>query len=118
MGPTLRRLVIGLVVLALLAPIGLWLPEIYKAGSAWGEWNSDELKGMLGYVPKRLASLENAWTKAIFPGYEIPGWTSSILASLGYIISALVGMAIVAGVGYLLGKVLVCRGNRSDEFHR
>lgn len=116
MRPTLRRLVIGLVVLALLAPIGLWLPEIYKAGSAWGEWSLDELKGIFGCVPKGLASLENAWTKAIFPGYGVPGWTSSILAALGYIISALLGMAIVAGVGYLLGKVLASRGNRSDDF--
>jgi cobalt/nickel transport protein len=112
---TVRRFVIGLLVLALLAPIGLWLPELYKAGAAWGEWGSDELKEMVGYVPKGMQGLENLWTKAILAGYGVSGWTSPFLATLGYILSALLGMAIVAGLGYLFGKVLASKENKGGE---
>lgn len=112
---TVRKLVIGLLVLAVLTPIGLWLPELYKAGAAWGEWGSDELKEMVGYVPKGMQGLENLWTKAILAGYGVSGWTSSFLAALGYIISALLGIAVVGGLGFLLGRVLAAKEDGSGE---
>lgn len=33
-----RPLVAALVVMALLTPVGIYLPEILEAGGAWGEW--------------------------------------------------------------------------------
>lgn len=115
MASTIRRLVIGLLVLAVLTPIGLWLPELYKAGAAWGEWGSDELKEMVGYVPKGMQGLENLWTKTILAGYGVSGWTSPFLAALGYIISALLGIAVVGGLGFLLGRVLASKEDGSEE---
>lgn len=112
---TVRRFAICLLILALLTPIGLWLPELFKAGAAWGEWGSDGLKQTLGYVPKGLQALENIWAKAIFPGYGVSGWTSPVLSTIGYVLSALLGIASVAGIGYLLGKILAFRERGSEK---
>ena len=36
---TTTKLWIGLGVLAIASPLGLYLPDTFKAGEAWGEWN-------------------------------------------------------------------------------
>ncbi len=38
------KLWIGLAVLIVLSPLGLILPERFKAGDAWGEWGTDGVK--------------------------------------------------------------------------
>ena len=50
---------IGLGVLAVLSPLGLLLPEHFKAGSAWGEWGIDEIQRLAGYVPVGLEKLSS-----------------------------------------------------------
>ncbi len=103
---TTRKLWLGLAVLALLSPIGLILPEKLKAGAAWGEWSTDEIGKMLGYVPpgmKKLAALG----QAPMPDYAFKGGVKAGLGmqSLSYIVSALVGMGVIVAVIMLLGKL-------------
>lgn len=90
---------VALVVLAFAAPLGL-----LAAGTAWGEWGVDELKEMLGYVPKGLESMGDFW-KAPIPDYSIPG----IGDVPGYILSALIGLAIVGLSVWLLARWIVHR---------
>lgn len=98
---------IGVGILAVLSPIGLIFPALFKAGSAWGEWGSAEIKNMLGYIPNGLGKLASLWT-AILPDYSFAGWEEKGLGSrsLAYIISAVVGIALCVGLGWLLGKIL------------
>jgi len=84
----------ALIVLAFATPLGL-----LAAGTAWGEWGTDELKGMLGYVPKGLEGLGNFW-KAPIPDYVIPG----VGEVQGYIISALIGLVIVGLLVWLIAR--------------
>ena len=84
----------ALVVLAFATPLGL-----LAAGTAWGEWGADELKEMLGYVPKGLESMGDFW-KAPIPDYSIPGMGDVP----GYILSALIGLAIVGLLVWLLAR--------------
>ena len=84
----------ALVVLAFATPLGL-----LAAGTAWGEWGADELKEMLGYVPKGLESMGDFW-KAPLPDYSVPG----VGDVLGYILSALIGLAIVGVLVWLLAR--------------
>ena len=64
---TITKFLIGLVVLIILSPLGVILPEHFKAGSAWGEWGSDEMQKLVGYVPTGLAKLSGLWS-APLPG--------------------------------------------------
>ncbi|MHB8085468.1 MAG: cobalt transporter CbiM [Dehalococcoidia bacterium] len=84
----------ALVVLAFATPIGL-----LASGTAWAEWGANELKEILGYVPQGLASMSDLW-HAPLPDYSVPG-TGDIV---GYIISALVGIAVVGLLLWLLGR--------------
>src|SRR3972149_4810368 len=67
-----RNLLIALGVMALLTPIGLYLPQILKAGAAWGEWGIHEVRKMVGYTPAGMEKTADTW-KAPMPGYGPPG---------------------------------------------
>ncbi|MGD0856894.1 MAG: cobalt transporter CbiM [Dehalococcoidia bacterium] len=84
----------ALVVLAFATPLGL-----LAAGTAWGEWGADELKDMLGYVPKGLESMADLW-KAPLQDYSVPG-TGDVL---GYILAALIGITIIGLLVWLLAR--------------
>lgn len=99
-----RKLWIGLLVLAVLSPLGLLVPAWLGAGSAWGEWSAEEIKGLIGYVPVRMERLSSLW-HAPLPDYAGPG-TSPLAQNLWYVASALVGIGLVVGLSLLLGRWL------------
>ncbi|MDO8525140.1 MAG: PDGLE domain-containing protein [Candidatus Omnitrophota bacterium] len=86
------KLWIGLGILVILSPVGLILPEHFKAGPPWGEQGG-----------------ANIWNAPI-PDYAFKGWEEKGLPhlSLAYIISAAAGIIItvllVMGIGKLLTK--------------
>jgi uncharacterized membrane protein len=102
------KLWIGLAVLALLSPLGLILPEHFKAGSAWGEWGSDEMQKLVGYIPQGLEKLSSLWS-APMPDYAFKGWEEKGLLQLSfaYVISAIVGILVIVLVIMAIGKLLV-----------
>ena len=97
----LRVLWILLPVLIILTPLGLLAP-----GTAWGEWGADELAQRgLAFVPKGFASLQGLWG-APMKDYNLPALGN---ANLGYILSAIVGVALIALVAWLLTTALTVR---------
>ena len=94
-------------VLIVLSPLGLLLPDHFKAGAAWGEWGPDEVKGLVGYVPGGLERLSSLWSAPI-PDYAFRGWEERPLSSLsvGYVFSAAIGVLVCIGVVFILGKFL------------
>lgn len=102
----------GIGALIALSPLGLILPDHFKAGSAWGEWGTDEIQKMSGYVPQGLQKVAELW-KAPMPDYAFQGWESRGLVhlSLAYVISAVAGIAVISGLTYIIGKKLT----RGDE---
>lgn len=109
-----RRFAAALAVLALLTPVGLYLPEILKAGSAWGEWSVEEVKAMVGYAPKGMERDAEAW-RAPMPGYALPGRDGDSVHRRGlyYVLSAFVGIAACGGATWLLARRLT-RRRRKD----
>lgn len=103
-----RLLWLALGALVVLTPLGLWIPTLLGGGSAWGEWSTGELQATLGYVPRGLQGLQNAWT-SMFPDYTVPGLTGAVGESVGYVIAAVAGVAVVgligAGVAWLLARM-------------
>lgn len=102
---TTTKLWILVMLLAALSPMGLILPEHFKAGAAWGEWGSEEIQALVGYIPQGLARLASLWSAPI-PDYAFKGWETKPLRdlSIAYIISAVSGIAITAGIIFVIGK--------------
>ena len=94
---------LGLAALALLSPLGL-----LAAGTAWGEWGSEELQQLLGSVPEGLDRLGGIWS-APLADYSLPFLEN---ATLGYIVSALAGIAVLVVVMLLLGRFLARKESR------
>ena len=103
---------IGIAVLIVLSPLGLMLPEHFKAGSAWGEWGADEMQKLVGHIPKGLEKLSGLWN-APMPDYAFKGWEDKGLPhlSFAYIMSAIVGIGIIVLVSMGIGKLLVKKGD-------
>lgn len=106
---TTTKLWIGLGILVILTPLGL-----LAKGTPWGEWASEELKAMLGFVPEGLKGLENIWS-ALMKGYNLPGWDSPLKSALGYILSAILGVGLVVAVSFLFGKLLSSKNGKGQN---
>jgi cobalt/nickel transport protein len=104
---TTTKLWIGIAVLSVLSPLGLILPEHFKAGDAWGEWGTDGVKELIGYVPRGLEKLSGLW-RAPLPDYAFKGRESTGIGdtSFAYISSAFIGIIVVVCIAVLIGKVL------------
>lgn len=99
-----RNLWLGLAVLVVATPIGLLAP-----GTAWGEWGAQELTNRgLAFVPQGLAKLSGLWG-APMKDYDLPALGNS---NLGYILSALVGILVIALVVWLF-TMLVTNGKKN-----
>ena len=106
-----KKLWIGLGIMALLSPLGLLLPEKFKAGDAWGEWSTETIGKMLGHVPQGLKRLSELWS-APLADYSFGGEQAApAVQYLAYIVSGLVGIALAYGVVLLIKKFLL---NRKD----
>lgn len=87
---SLYGLLIGMIVLC---PLGL-----LATGTAWGEWGADEIKEVIGYAPK---GIENGFSfNSIMPDYSVNGSNEVI----GYIISAIAGVAIILILFKIIGS--------------
>ena len=102
----LRPVLIGLAALVLATPLGLLLPSWFGAGDAFGEWGGEELKRMVGFVPKGLDWLSNVW-RAPVPDYALPNQTKWL--SLSYIAVGILGAAVVALITLAIARALARR---------
>jgi cobalt/nickel transport protein len=102
-----KKLWIGLAIMALLTPLGIYLPEKFKAGDAWGEWGTDKIRELLGYVPEGLNKLADFW-KAPVPDYNFGGENAAMSTQvISYIISGIIGIAAVVILIYVITKFLI-----------
>jgi len=105
------KLWIGLALLALLSPLGVYLPARLSAGTAWGEWGVDEIKILVGYLPKGLEKLSSFWN-APLPDYAFKGGGQD---SAAYLLSALIGIALCVLAAFIIAKVLTIKKNSAME---
>lgn len=101
---TVKKLWIGVALLALLTPLGLVIPALLGAEGAWGEWSIEEVQDLVGYIPAGMKKLSRFWDSPL-PDYSVPGRKPGLLhESLGYLLTAVIGVAATAGLAYLLAK--------------
>jgi cobalt/nickel transport system permease protein len=97
---TTSPLWVALAALALLSPLGL-----LAAGTAWGEWGAEELGDLFGSVPEGLERLGGVWS-APLPDYTLPFIENP---TVGYIVSAVVGIGLAVVVAIVVGRLLAKR---------
>lgn len=96
-----RGLLVVLAVLIVASPLGLLAP-----GTAWGEWGTHELSRLgLKTIPAGLQQLSTFWG-APLAGYKLPALGN---ASLGYLLSAATGIAIIGLLAWLFSLLLNSR---------
>jgi hypothetical protein len=105
-----RRFWIALLVMALVSPLGLYVPELLEAGAAWGEWSLEEVTRMVGYAPPGMERFADLW-KAPIPDYTFPGQEEAPLShrSLSYVLSALLGIGLCVGTTLIVTRLLTKR---------
>lgn len=97
-----KKLWLALLAFIILSPLGL-----IATGTAFGEWGLDELPEEVGFIPAGLEKLADFWSKSPFPDYSVPGLDGSFTQSAGgYILSAVVGVALVVAVISLFNKII------------
>jgi cobalt/nickel transport protein len=103
---TTNKLWIGIGVLALLSPLGIIIPKWFGSGGAWGEWGITQIEKVAGFVPEGLKRVAGIW-KAPLPDYGLSIGSKGLASeSIGYVLSAVIGIALVAGIMYIITKLL------------
>ncbi|MDO7788176.1 cobalt transporter CbiM [Desulforamulus aquiferis] len=93
-----RKISVVLVALIVISPLGL-----LANGTAWGEWGTEEIRELTGYIPSGMAEFANNWL-GIMPDYRLHGFENGFWQPAIYIISAVLGVAVIGGVTFLFSK--------------
>lgn len=106
-----KPILIAFLVIIVLTPLGL-----LATGTAFGESGTEEIKAALGYIPKGMAQMADKWN-AMMPDYSLPSLGEGQAASVGgYLLSAVVGIAVVGLLIFLMSKLLA-KGKRQNSTH-
>ncbi len=101
-----RKLWIGLLIMALLSPLGILLPKKFDAEEAWGEWGTEKLGRLIGYVPEGLKKLAGLW-KAPVPDYNFGGEDATLtVQGISYVVSGLLGIAACALAALVVSRLI------------
>ncbi len=105
----------GIIGLIVLVPLGLLAP-----GGAFGEGSAEDIKKVFGFVPKGLEALGGHF-HALLQDYGVPDSRFSANApdlfhqSIGYYVAAVVGVAIIAAITCLVGRLIAAREGGGRE---
>jgi cobalt/nickel transport system permease protein len=105
--PAAWKMWLGLGILLALTPLG-----ILAVGTAWGEWSPADFSP--GKIPRGLERLSSFWSAPL--SHYAPSFIQS--ASLGYFVSALLGVAIIVLLSYLFYRTAAVKNPVSAPIRR
>ena len=91
----MKKIFYPMIIIFILIPLGL-----ISENPAWAEWEIEYYQEVLGFIPDGIVNAFHV--KALAPDYTIEG-INDILA---YYLSGMVGVALIFGIFYLIGKKL------------
>ncbi|MHA1584486.1 MAG: PDGLE domain-containing protein [Promethearchaeota archaeon] len=97
MDSLLKKSLIVIGVLIVIVPIGILIT--WNNEDAWGEW------GEVNDPNSNTTWTPHSFFESLFPDYNVDGWSSKGMASIGYWISAIVGVILVMGIILVFGKI-------------
>ncbi len=83
MKPWIKKAFLAIGFFVLVVPLGILFTWNY--GDAWGEWGEVNLNG-------KAWSPHEFFGGAPLPDYNVPGWEGMLMASVGYWLSAVIGI--------------------------
>lgn len=95
-------IIIGILVLA--TPLGL-----LAKGTAWGEWGTDEIQKLMGFVPKGMKN--GVKFNSPMAAYSI----QNMREYFGYIASAIIGVVLILAVIRVLAKIIFNRKQKENK---
>ncbi|MDR3569261.1 MAG: cobalt transporter CbiM [Syntrophobacteraceae bacterium] len=95
-----RKMWWALGAMVVLSPLGL-----LAGGTAWGEWQTEELQKLTGFIPAGLKRMAGTWSFAPFRDYTLPGIESFQASAVIYIFCALFGVGIICLFTYFFGRL-------------
>jgi hypothetical protein len=102
-----KKILIALIVLAVVSPVGIYLPAKFNAEDAWGEWSTETIEKLVGFVPEKLKETADLW-KAPIPDYNLGDEKSTFtVQALSYILSGAIGIVLCILVLFGISKLLV-----------
>lgn len=100
----MRKYTYFFLLLIILTPIGLILPEVFNAGDAWGEWPTEIVAEHVGYVPKGMQKEAEIFNAPI-PDYTFNEESDSLVSqSIYYILSAIIGVGFIFMLTFIFSK--------------
>ena len=101
-----KKYILFFSILLILVPLGIIVPDYFKAGNAWGEWSVEQVKEKTGFEPEGMKKNADRY-KAPLLGYtwgkESPAWS---VKSSRYFISAIVGLSMIIILTFGLIKIM------------
>jgi cobalt/nickel transport protein len=101
-----KKVWIALLVLVLLSPLGVLLPEFFHTEGAWGEWSIEKVEKQTGHAPAGMQKDANLW-KAPIRNYSIGSEKDSLPKRSGYyILSGAIGLGTIALLTFAASKLI------------
>ena len=97
MGKRIGKAWMVMIALILIAPIGILATWNY--GDAWGEWGEVQVGNNETWEPEQYGG-------APLPDYNVAGWDSPLMASVGYWLSAIIGVSMCIFITLGVGKAV------------
>jgi len=96
---------IFLALLAVLSPVGIFLPHWFNAGDAWGEWGIETVRQHVGYEPAMMKETAEIY-QAPVPDYNFFAEEAPLAKqAIAYIVSAFLGIGIILLLTFGLQKI-------------
>lgn len=103
---TYKKYIIFLGILAVLSPLGIYLPEILNGKEAWGEWSLETVKEQTGIEPEGMKKDAELY-HAPLPDYNMGKENTSLSSvSVQYVISGLIGAGIIFILTFMTVKLI------------
>lgn len=101
----MKKSLIAIGILVAIAPLGILLTW---DKTAWGEW------GEINDTSTGIHWTPQTFFKGLFPDYNVDGWSSKTMASIGYYISAIIGVSLTGLTIYVISKYMFERSQRKN----
>jgi cobalt/nickel transport protein len=89
------------------SPVGIYLPMKFNARDAWGEWSTETVEKLIGFVPEKLKETAELW-KAPIPDYNLGDDKSTFtVQAVSYVLSGAIGIALCILLLFGVSKLLV-----------